>query len=245
MRLDKFELLLNDVENDPPLDPVEIGGVRTDGEETFPNAFLTTELLPVLSSDVEATFLVDETEGGDGLTGVFFRYSCLLASEVDELLGLLVTVDTGTDFLISEMLALLVAPVPTEGNELLRISGRDLLTVSETEELVFLPATEETPPSCRFVSDDIGCFSAKPPVLFLLTTGREPELLEALLTVGLVKVDLIAVVELATEPFLISVFLFAIPVPAMPFGSVEPFGLAHFDALLTLSADDGFLDSDS
>lgn len=238
-RPDKFELLSSDVDNDPPLDPLEIDGDRTDAKGTFPTAFLTTELLPVLSSDVEETLLVDKTEGGDGLMGVFL--SCLLASEDGEVLEVLATGDTGIDFLISEMLVLFMGVVPVEGNELLRISGRDLLT--DSEELVFLAATGVTPLSCRLVSD-IGCFSGTPPVLFLLITGTEPELREALAIVDFVNVDRIPA-ELAIEPLWTSVFLFGIPVAVVPFGSVEPFGLAFFGALLTLSVDDGFRDSDS
>lgn len=243
LRPDKLELRSIDVDKDPVLDPLETEGDRDDGEETFATDFLSEELLPVLSRDVEGTLFIDDTDVGDGLVELLFEESCLLASEDDEVLVALATGDTGTEFLTSEMPDLVAVLVLAGGNELLRISGRDLLTGSKAEEPDLLPATVLTLESCPFVSE-VGCFSCNPPVLFLLITGIEPELREALLTVDFVKVDLVPV-KLQDKPLLTSAFFFTIPVEALPFGIIEPFGFTPFGTFLTLSEESAFVNSDS
>lgn len=226
------------------MDPLETEGDRADDKESFPTDFLTEELLPVLSNDVEGTLLTEEADDKDDLIEVLFKESCLVESEVEGVLGDVATGDAGTELLTAETLDREAILELTGGNELLRSSGRDLLTGSESEELDLLPAAVLRVASCFCFTKDVDCFSRNPPVLFLLATETEPEVREALLTVDLVSVDFVPV-KLADETFFISVFFFAIVVEAFPLPVTKPFGLTPLDPFLMLSAEDGFTNSDS
>lgn len=227
------------------MDPLENEGDRADDEESFATDFLTEELLPVLSNDVEGTLLTEEADDKDDLIEVLFKESCLVESEVEGVLGDVATGDAGTELLTAETLDREAILELTGGNELLRSSGRDLLTGSESEELDRLPSAVLRVASCFCFTTDVDCFSRNPPVLFLLVTETEPEVREALLTVDLVSVDFVPV-KFADETFFISVFFFAIVVvEAFPLPVTEPFGLTPLVPFLMLSAEDGFTNSDS
>lgn len=190
-RPDKLEFLSRDADKWPTFGPLETEGDRDDGEETFETALLIV-LLPVLSNDIEET-LRDEESVGDDFTAEFFVESCFPASELGNVLEVLPTGEMGTDFLVSEMFGLVEGLLATEERELLRTSGSDRLNGSEeVAEVVFLPVTELTVFCCLLVTET-GCFSGKPPVLFLLVIGTELKLREVPLTVDLVTVDLAAV----------------------------------------------------
>lgn len=162
LRPDKLELLSSVVDKTPALVPLE---TRLEGEETFETDFLNELLLPVLSIDEEA-ILFEETEEIEDLNEVLRLNSCLLASELVDVVSALETGEgeEGNDLCVFGMLVLFAGLAPREGIELLRISGRDFLRGSEAKELVFLPTAELTPLPGRFVSE-IVCFSGRPPVL--------------------------------------------------------------------------------
>lgn len=235
LRPDKLELLSLDANKEPvfdPLeievfDPLEIEGDLADGEDTFGTEFLIVllpVLLQVLSIDAEETLLDDESEGDD-FTEDFLTESCLVASELGNVLGVRAMGEMGTDFLVSEMLGREEVLVTVEGSELLRTSGRDRLNGSEAEGVVFSPATELTL-LCRFVVES-GCFSGKPPVLFLLIGGAEFKLLEVLLTVDLAMFDLTAF-DLESGPLFGSIIFLVAPVGPDSFDVAVTFGFAGF-----------------
>lgn len=240
--LDELVLLSSDVDNEPALDPVETEGDRAAEEDNFVVNFLVETLLTVLSNDEEALLLAEESDGDDNLAEVFLTDSWLLASELTDALGVFVRGEIGTDLLVSDVLDRVVVLALLEGNVLFRISGRDRLIGSAAKELLFLAVPEPTlVPLGRLVTV-VGCFSGKPPVLFLLGPGGVPEIREVLLKVDFVRVDLTPL-ELESVPSVIPVFLFAVPTFVAPFWVVE-LGLTLLEDVFTLSANDCFSNSD-
>lgn len=132
LRPDKLELRSRDEDNAPALSPPENDGDRADGEETFETVFLV-ELLLLLSGDKVVTFFEDEETDNVGLIEDFLTVSDLFIEDPVDVVRFRFADDTGTDFLVSERLALDVGFVATEGNELLLSSGADRLTGSTTE----------------------------------------------------------------------------------------------------------------
>jgi len=180
----------------------------------------------VLSNDEEATLFEKETDG-DGVARDFFPESCLFASEEGGVLEVRAIGAEGADFLVSEVVDRVNDLVATEGNELLLTSGRDRLNGSEATVLVILLETGLT--LVCFLVIETGCFSGKPPVLFLLTTGTEFEEL------AFVAVDLTRVL-LKSKLLLTSILFLVTPVGPETFGVT--FGFTVFNVLFTLSADD-------
>lgn len=144
---DKTEVLSKDDDIDPLLSPLEYEGVLVDEEEILETGFLA-RLSPLLSNDDEVTLLVEESDDNDDDEEEETGNDCLTEDPVDV---------EGIDFLVSEMLFPLLKP--TEGNELLLSSGRDLLVGSA----LFLPALE--------VYFTMEGFSITPPVFFNLDGG--------------------------------------------------------------------------
>lgn len=236
--LDELILLSNDFDEEPAFDPVETEGDRAAGENNFVVSFLVESLLAVLSNDVDALFLVDESDADDNLAEVFLTDSCLLASELTDALGVFARGEMGTDLLISEILDRVVVLVLVDGNVLFRISGRDCLIGSVAKELVFLAVPRPTLPLARLVIV-LGCLSGKPLVLLLLVAGVVPENREVLLTVDFVRDDLTPL-GLESVPSVIPVRFFTIP--ETPFCVVK-LGLTVLD-FFTLPANDCFGDSE-
>ena len=174
LRPDKPELRSRDVDRDVDLNPLERVGDRGAGEESFGAVFLMV-LLELLSNEVEATLLEEDEEAEatdtDGFTDDLLEVTCLVTSESVDLLKLRSNGNDGVvDFLVSETVALLTGLVATEGAKLRLISGRDLLPGSAA----LFPGTATALVS--FAEEATVDFSAKPPVLFRLTTGAELEL---------------------------------------------------------------------
>lgn len=214
--LDELALLSRDVDNEPALEPVETEGDRAAEEDNFVVNFLVETLLTVLSNDEEALLLAEESDGDDNLAEVFLTDSWLLASELTDALGVFVRGEIGTDLLVSDVLDRVVVLALVEGNVLFRISGRDRLIGSAAKELLFLAVPEPTLVALGRLVTVVGCFSGKPPVLFLLGPGGVPEIREVLLTVDFVRVDLTDL-ELESVPSVIPVFLFTVPTFVAPF----------------------------
>lgn len=166
LRPDKLELLSREIDREPVLKPLELEGVRADGEESLEIVFLLM-LLPVLSSDEEVSLLEEEEEEPDnaGLTEDFLTVSGLRTPDPIDVLKLL---SMGADFLASETLLVRIVGF-AEGKELLLSCGRDCFTGSETA-FVFPP--EPVVVFWSFVAET-DSFSGAPPVLFLLVTGTE------------------------------------------------------------------------
>lgn len=226
-RPDKLELLFTDEDNKLPFDPLETEGDPADGEEIFGTAFLVV-LLAVLPNGEEGTLLEEETDGDD-VAKDFFPESCLFASEEDSVLEVRAIGAEDTDFLVSEIADRVNDLVATEGNELLLPSRRDCLGDSEAGGLIFLLATGLTL-VCLLVIE-LGCFSGKPPVLFLLTTGTNFEEL------AFVAVDLMRVL-LKSELLFTSIVFLVGPVGPKTFCITVAFGFTVFDVLFTLPADE-------
>lgn len=182
LRLDKLELLSRDIDREPVLRPLELEGVRADGEESLEIVFLLM-LLPVLSSDEEVSLLEEEEEETDnaGLTEDFLTVSDLLTPDPIDVLKLL---SIETDFLTSETLLVRIVGF-AEGKELLLSCGRDCFTGSATE-FVFPP--EPVVVFWSFVAET-DCFSGAPPVLFLLVIGTELVLREDVVVVVTFEIE--------------------------------------------------------
>lgn len=221
LRADKLELLSTDDDKEPALNPLETEGDRADGEEIIETVFLIP-LLPLLPNIVEETLLEEEEEVADdaGLTKGFLTISRLPTSDAVDVFRLRPTGDTGTDFLVSETLALVEVLVTGEGTELLLASGRDRLTVSEPEVAVFFPATEPAL-LCRL--------SGKPPVLFRLAAGTPFELFNDALTVGFIT-D-----EVESKPALDSNLFLTGTVAAETFKADATLGFTAFETFFPLS----------
>lgn len=218
-RSDRFELLSRDVDKEGTLGPLETEGDRDDGDETFETALLNV-LLPVLSNDIcDVDKLVDE------LSADLFVPPLLPTSELSSDLEVRLTLEI--ELLVSVTFGLVVGLATTEGSELLLTSGSDRLNGSEElAELGSLPATELTL-VCRLLAET-GCFSGKPPVLFLLSTGTELKAPEVPVTFALVMVGF-ATFDRNSEPLFSSVLFLAVPI-----GPVTV-GLAIFAVLFAFS----------
>lgn len=177
--------------------------------------FLVEPLLAVLSNDVDALLLAEDSDGDDNLAEVFLTDSCLLASELTDALGVFARGETGTDLLISEILDRVVVLVLVDDNVLFRISGSDRRIGSVAKKLVFLAVPEATLPLARLVTA-IGCLSGNPPVLLLLVTGVVPEIREVLLIVDFVRDDLTPL-RVKSVPSGIPVRFFTVPAFVAPF----------------------------
>lgn len=170
-RPDRLEPLSRDDDKDSALKPLDTVGDRVEGEETLEIVFLLL-LLAVLSSDEEVIFFEEEEADNAGFTVGFLTVFCILVSDAVDVLKLRPTLETGTDFLVSERFARVVGFVATEGSELLLISGRDRPTDSVAKVVLdFLPAIAQKLFCCLALEADD--FSGKPPVLFLLVTATE------------------------------------------------------------------------
>lgn len=183
-----MELRSRDEDNAPALSPPENDGDRADGEEIFETVFLV-ELLLLLSGDKVVTFFEDEETDNVGLIEDFLTVSDLFIEDPVDVVRFRFADDTGTDFLVSERLALDVGFVATEGNELLLSSGADRLTGSTTERMVvFLPEVVLILlPDLVVEVDD---FSEAPPVLFRLVTEIDFEFRNEEDTVAFVRLEL-------------------------------------------------------
>lgn len=220
-RSDKFELLSRDVDKEGTLGPLETEGDRDDGDETFETALLNV-LLPVLSNDIcDVDKLVDE------FSADLLIASRLLTSELSTDLEVRLTCELEIEFLVSDTFGLVEGLATTDGSELLLTSGSERLNGSVEPADVGLPPTTELTLFCRLLAET-GCFSGKPPVLFLLVTGTELKPPEVLVTFALVMLDF-ATVERNSEPLLSSVLFLAVPV-----GPVTV-GLAIFAVLFAFS----------
>lgn len=129
-------------------------------------------MLLLLSSDDEVIFLEEEETDDAGLTNDFLAISSSVTSDAMDVLKFRPTGDTGTDFLVSEVLARTEGLVRDEDIELRLSSGRDLLAGSVTvERLPFFLTVEFA--VFFLLPSDVNDFSINPPVLFPLVTETE------------------------------------------------------------------------
>lgn len=218
---DNFELLSRDVDKEDTLGPLETEGDRDDGDETFETVLLNV-LLPVLSNDIcDVDKLVDE------FSVDLFVATLLPTSELFSDLGVRLTCELEIEFLVSDTFGLVEGLAAIEGSELLLTSGSDRFNGSEEVADVGLPPTTELTLSCRLLTET-GCFSGKPPVLFLLVTGIELKPPEVPVTFALVIIGF-ATLDRNSEPLFSSVLFLAAPIDPVTVG------LASFAVLFAFS----------
>ena len=209
-RSDKFEFLSRDVDREGILGPLEMEGDRDDGDETFETALLNV-LLPVLSNDIcDVDRLVDE------FSADLFVASRLPTSELSSDLEVRLTCELEIAFLVSDTLGLVEGLATIEDSELLLTSGSDRLNGSEELAEVGLPPTAELALFCRLLAET-GCFSGKPPVLFLLVTGTELKPPEVAVNFALPVVGF-ATFDRNSEPPFSSVLFLAVPIGPVTVG---------------------------